>query len=336
MTRVGLIARCDDRGLGHMTWEFHRHVRPERTLVVTMGSLARGFAQRPERYPDGEVVAFRGGQLPEDRVREWLRGLDVVYSAETFYDWSLPRWAEEEGVATVLHAMPEFHGPHIPAVTETWAPTAWRIENLPSARLVPVPVALDRFSPDSDPPVRFLHVAGHRAMHDRNGTTTLLQALRFLRCPTTIAITCQDGRLPTIAAPPHVRVFRRLRAPADYWRLYDDAEVLVLPRRYGGLCLPAQEAMAAGLGVVMTDVVPNREWPIVPVPARQQGTVRCAAGELPMVVADPRALADAMDMLADADLRGEVREAGRRWAEACSWDVWAPRYRALLSGAAAR
>lgn len=340
--KVGLIARADDRGLGHMTWEFHRHLQPERTLVVREpGAEAQGFAPHLDRYPDGLVVRFDGGMLPEAEVRDWLQGLDVLYSAETFYDWHLVQWAAEAGVATVLHTMPEFHHLHVPPTSSVWAPTPWRIDHLPlPTRLVPVPVATDRFpmaAPARDPGrLRVLHVAGHRAAADRNGTTQLLQALRYTRQPVHVRLVTQDQALPSAARlPANVYVHRETGGVADYWDLYDDADVLVLPRRYGGLCLPVQEAMAAGLAVVLPDTAPNDWWPALRVPGRERGHITTAAGQLSLYAADPQQLAQLLDQLAaDPDLVAAAQLGALAWANLHSWQALAPLYRAELERAA--
>ena len=66
----------------------------------------------------------------------------------------------------------------------------------------------------------------------------------------------------------------RTQNPLDYWTndsrvtidyqnyknnedLYKNFDALILPRRYGGLCLPMNEALMSGLPVIMTDISPN-------------------------------------------------------------------------------
>ena len=51
----------------------------------------------------------------------------------------------------------------------------------------------------------------------------------------------------------------------DQNELYSDFDVMIMPRRYGGLCLPMNEALCSGLPVIMTDISPNnrvlpKEW----------------------------------------------------------------------------
>lgn len=333
---LGLIARADDRGLGIMTWELARHLRPDRVLVVREpGAEAKGFAPHLDRYPDATVVTFAGGQLPEPVVREWLQGLGAVYSAETFYDWHAVTWAADAGVAQVLHVMPEFHHDHLPAGPQRWVPTPWRAEHVHGARLVPVPVATDRFTPgplNTDAPLRVLHVAGHRAAQDRNGTNQLLQALRAVRQPIHVRIATQDPHLAAPRSTGRATVEVTTGGVANYWDTYADADVLVMPRRYGGLCLPVQEAMAAGLAVVMGDCPPNDWWPTLRVPGVNRGVLTTAAGALPLFATNPRALAGQLDLLAtDRAALGAARAASLQWAAAHSWDALAPTYQAALA-----
>lgn len=333
--KVGLIARAEDRGLGYLTWDFYRAMQPARTLVVDMGLLAgQHFPMHRERYPDASLVPFDGRRFGFD-LRPWLKGLDVVYTAETFYDPDLVTVCEEMGVATVCHVMPEFFKwttePQMPVPTAWWAPTAWRREAMPgSVRYVPVPVPLDAslFGASSEgrkgeEPL-FVHVAGHRAMRDRNGTIAMFRALRFLREKCSVRVISQDPSLPGEGGwAPYVNVERRTGGVADRWDLYRGADALVQPRRFGGLCLPVQEAMGCGLTVLMSDCPPNNvEWPVSLIPAMERGYVETGGGRVATYDCDPRAIASAMDWVSR---RSPAEwEAGRQrsldWAAAHSWD----------------
>lgn len=344
--RWGLLARGEDRGLGNLTWELHRNLQPDRTILLDIGQLARGFATHPERYPGATVIPWDGAPLgtgAEHTIRAWLDGLDVLYSAETFYDWRIVDWAREAGVATVLHVMPEFwpaqqNGRPMPDVI--WAPTSWRLDTLPDAtRLVPVPVALDRFPPPEssvDGPLRVLHVAGHKAAADRNGTQLVTRAVLAMRGAIAVTITGQDGRLPGVPRRTRgtVTIRSRLRGVANYWELYADQDVLLLPRRYGGLCLPVQEGLAAGLVPVMSDVPPNDEWPSMLIPTTTRGQIATAAGVLPLASCRPVDIAATVDALAaDRDLLALRRRLATDWARAHSWDALRGLYLAELDRA---
>ena len=340
--RVGMLARCEDRGLGIQTWEWYRHIEPDRTLLVEMGDRARNFRQSPERYPDATRVVLGGDdRLDEATVRAWLRGLDVVYTAETFYDWRIVEWANDLGVATVCHVNPEFYvhrvRPDLTAPTRWWNPTSWRMGTLPKgARHVPVPIATDRWPDARDrivdrvakgDRIRFLHVVGHPAAADRNGTRLFLSAVRRTTAAFDVGLSTQSGRLPAMRWPKAVRWSTTTDSVDNYWRLYDDADVLVIPRRYGGLCLPALEAMGAGLAVVMPAVSPQvDDWPPVrTVPTTARGSIDTPAGRVPLHDVAVGALTSLLDEWAQ-DQPGTRAEGlrARLWAEGRSWDRLRP------------
>lgn len=345
MVKVGLIARAENRGLGRITSEFQRHLQPDRTLVIDMGELNGGFDHHFDRYPGATHVRFDGVQLDRQTVGSWLYGLDVVYSAETFYDWSIVDLAHDLGVATVLHVMPEFlrhHGQHgLPTPTVFWNPTHYLADRMPPGTVeVPIPVDLPQLAgrgrENAIPgPIRLLHVAGHGAMADRNGTSALMNAIRTVDADLHLTVTTQDPkpiRVPKVRPGVTIEIARA--DVADYADLYDGHDVLVMPRRYAGLCLPVQEALGAGLGVVMTDVEPNRRWPIAPIESSPAGYIRCQAGLIPASNASPRHLSRTLTNLArNPETIDDLKADARVWAEANSWDRLGPVWSAALADA---
>lgn len=344
--KVGLIARGEDRGLGIQTWEAARHLAFDRVMLLDLSALQSQFPLHVERYPGALLVPFDGTGLPEGVVRDWLAGLDAVFTCETAYDWRLPSWCAEAGARLVCQVNPEFMRPATAELPVTWwNPTTWRMAHLPAGAVhVPVPVALDRFPVPGarvpGAPLRVLHVGGHAAMADRNGTTLLAVALQAVREPLDVHVISQDERLarfnPTMGEHGQVTVSMITGGVADYWRLYDGADVLALPRRYGGLCLPAQEAMAASLAVVMPDCEPQRTvWPPVHLtPAHPGRPVNTPAGRIALTNTDPAGLARTLDRLAaDPDLVARLQLRSRAWACEHSWDELAARYWAEFSTA---
>ena len=196
-----------------------------------------------------------------------------------------------------------------------------------------MPVADDRFAfraPERVDRLRVLHVAGHAAAADRNGTVLFLEALRRMEPPTHVRIITQDERMRPMRARLGVSVEVVTNGVPDYWRLYDDADLLVMPRRYGGLSLVVQEAMAAGLGVVMSDTEPQRStWPVRTVRS-STGAPRLytPGGRLPLTNARPDAIADVVNAYArDPEAVAELQAGSLAWAEAHRWSVLAPLYR---------
>jgi hypothetical protein len=324
--RLGVIARAEaGRGLAVQSHEVCTHLDPERVLLIDSGRDGR-FTQHPERYQQWDVTTARwdGGRLKERVVRDWLDGLDVVYSAETPYDLRLPQWAAEAGCGVVVQANPEMLGPtDARAAVTWWVATPWRLDRLPArTRVVPMPVPDVPWTAEPGERLRFGHTAGWPAVADRNGTEAFASAAGRTSVAAGFVIRGQHR---------DVERFRRpgLNVEAgcvdDRWDLYRDVDVLVMPRRFGGLCLPVLEALALGIPVVMPDCSPNEVWPGPRVPAMSTATVGTRAGLLPLHDTDPRALAATMDDLASSPelvdkLRAEVVE----WVSGNTWEALKP------------
>lgn len=332
MTRWGLIARSEtDRGIGIQTLALFEHLHPERTLVVV--DKKSGFRPHPSNYPDATVTVLKHGNLKnsldETVVRDWWAGLDVVFTVETFYDWDLIGWAKDDGVATIVQGNPEFWVADNPQ-PDVWTwPTSWRTEFLPTGPIIPVPT-LERPNVAAHinvPNLKALHIAGNRAMGDRNGTDLVALAMR--RVPT--------GTKMTMYSQAPVAPIRGLsyRQPVENrWEMYHDSHVLVLPRRYGGLCLPALEAMACGLAVLMPNCSPNTDWPIYELNGDIGRTLRMQTGPVQTFDTFVNDIANALKTLnARRDLLEASMLRAREWAEANTWDTHAETYYKLIEDA---
>lgn len=348
---VGLIARAENRGLGNQTWQVAMGLRPDRVLVVDMGDLGGGFPMHVDRYTDLglNVTVLAHDKLGDVRcVGPWLEGLDVVYTAETFYAVDFPAIARDHGVATVCHLNPEFykhgHEPLWPQPSAWWLPSPWLFDDprLPAdATMVRTPAPYGwmlRESERAPGPLRVLHVAGKPAMGDRNGSRGLLMALRHITADVEVTVRAQAASFPHPARVGRgVRYMPDLGDKPDYRTMYAGFDVLVLPRRYGGLCMPVIEAAAAGLAVVMTDCAPNGAYPARLVDARSVESVSTPLGQVRAFDSDPRALAAAIDELArDPYALCEAKDEADKWARAMSWDYAAPLWRDMLAEVAAR
>ncbi|MBV6448531.1 hypothetical protein [Nitrosomonas sp.] len=320
--RVGLIARGDNGGLGAQTWEFHRHVRPDVTLVVDLGDAGRGRCE-PSRFCHGTVRVC--GNPPSEHDLGWLLGCcDVVWTAEGAYNERLWALAADAGVATVLHANPELWrpGPVAPSVTLT--PTLWMADRT-GLPVLAVPVAADRFGDR-----RYVRGGWGRfyfpaapAFHDRHGSKIVEEALPHIDRAATVYSrgpgpeTWEAGRV----------TWRNLPPCENYWHAIPaDIDVMILPRRYGGLSLPVQEALAQGIPVVMTDVEPNGAYTELRVPLlANPRMVRMKGGRFPVHDVDPAALARMLNSLNTAELK-RASILALEWSEQHSWDRLLPCY----------
>lgn len=338
--RLALIARADHRGLGNLTAEVYRHLQPHKTLVVLMKpNDFTPYEEHPDRYPDARTAVYDNG-LPDEALDWILADVDVLYTAETPYDHRLFEMARERGVRTVLNGMFEFLRwrvePDLPRPDLFLAPSTWHYDLWPEPKAyLPFPVARDRFAPIARTSAKtFVHVAGHRAMADRNGTRALLAALPFVR-------------------EPDVKVILRTQSPLDWNNrgrsaqrlvveqgdvddevdLYAGADALIAPRRYGGLSLPMQEAASLAMPVISTAMQPQVDWlprgGLVSISRYQQ--VRMPAAMVQRAEVDPRRLAAKIDQVAGDDtLASRLSAESDAAAEARSWERMLPQYRAVL------
>lgn len=323
-----MIVRADmGRGLAHQTQTFHEHLNPDVTVVVDMSLVANNTLPADfDLYPGAIVTQWKGytASFENPDALVVLAECDVVYTAETYYDERLPM-----RVKTVLHVNPEFFRSQ-PA-TRYWYPTSWLASTLPPGELVPTPVK-DRDIVIAPPGgSRLLHVAGHHALGDRNGTAVMTGLIQ--RNKHQFRLASQDGlRI-------HPRVLQKTEivgATEDRWAMYDGCAILVYPRRYGGQSLVVNEAMARGLAVLMGDCPPNlATWPIVPIPVRPGGQVRTPGGTLNMSMVLTQPLEDTITVLLnDEELLLKYQTESLLWAQDNSWSRQLPRIRSLLEDAA--
>lgn len=328
----GLIARSEtDRGIGIQTLAISQAIYPDKTLVVI--DQKSGFQPHPGNYPGASIVHLKHGPvkntLPEAEIRDWWKGLDVVFTVETFYDWDLISWAKADGVRTVVQGNPEFWQATNPQ-PDVWTwPTRWRLDHLPSGPIIPVPTISrpNVAAPVDMPTLKVLHIAGNRAMGDRNGTDLVSGAMRRMPAGTKVTVFSQAPLAPIRG------VFNRAPA-ADRWNMYVGQHILLLPRRYGGLCLPALEAMACGLAVMMPQCEPNEDWPIYGLQGETGRTLRMQTGEVKTFDTYINDIGNALKHVNnDRSALRYAMESARTWAEENTWARWASTYYDLLDNA---
>lgn len=335
--KIGLIARGDKSGLSIQTQDFYRHMNPSKVLLLDLEHLNR---QRTDRslYPGAMFLPYvpypsTGAGSPAMRgiINEFLDGLDVVFSCETFYDYYLIEEAQRRGVKTILQynfeLMDYIHSPQLPKPDLFMAPSMWRYDDVPFDNKVFVPVPVDTVKFPfrlRDEAKTFIHPAGVPTTQDRNGTHSLMGAWRqvksnaqlLIRSPQT-EYRATDGRIRCIK-----------EAVECNTQLYHDTDVFIMPRKYAGLSLPLNEAMALGLPVVMTDLSPQNEFLH---PQSLVSTVFAGRIMTKMLVdvheANQLALAAKVDQLAGSpELVKELSEWSGTVANTISWNRMKPVY----------
>jgi glycosyltransferase involved in cell wall biosynthesis len=348
--RLGLLAYATDTGLGAQTRALHRHLAPAKTMLI---DEAKGVPLHREWYPGAVPV---GPRPTDDDIDRFLDQLDVVFVCETPVNYGLFERARERGVRTVLQPNYEWLG-YLPARDEERrrplpdlfaAPSPWHLRDLPAhvaARTLhlPVPIDLDELPRRTITAARhFFHVAGLPTYGDRNGTLDFIAAARVAAAGApeldlVFTVSCQQPT-PEIEAALReggVELVGHVERHAD---LYRDGDVLVLPRRYGGLCLPAQEAVGCGIPVLMPDIEPNNAWLPEPwlVPAVPGGApLKLGRAEIETHRVDVEALAELIVAMARRDeLVRRMHAEALVIAQAMSWEALRSRYEELLTAVA--
>lgn len=305
-------------------------------MVVDCPS-AKPLPLRRDWYPDALWVHGLPSALD---FREFLSGgITHVYSAETTYGAAYWDEAERAGVKTVLAVNPEFLDRH-DRPTVWAAPSMWRYDQLPEPKcFLPVPITpvsgCERHSC-----THFLHIVGRPATRDRNGSEDLLKALQFVTSQIRLTITCQEpghveGLVRRYHVPPNVELVVRSGDVLCNTDLYAGMDVLLMPRRFGGLCLPVNEALGAGLPVVMPDISPNNTWLpgdwLIPATYAESFSVKQNLVEVYSV--EHRELAHKIDALAsDLGFYLKAKQEAAELRDQYSWERWKPKYLEVLNG----
>lgn len=329
MTRVGLIVRCDQGGLSNQTRAIWQNLHPTRTLLALVQD-PRG-EEHPEDYP-GAQIAPRG--LITDRTaRQFARGLDCVVSVEGFYGNAF------DGVPArkILVANPELFDPAACKVDKIVVPTPWELGRMPAGTEVlphpttPGPADRTRIRTEVS---TFVHVAAP-AMLDRNGTTAVMDALPLVTEPCRLIVRAPGRPSPHRGVARFnvgcVEVEWQSHPVRDWWDNYPvEADCLLLPRRYGGLCLVAQEAATLGMPNLMTNLHPQGWWPGWRIPTQGGMDYLMKGGTFRVHAPHVHELAATMgQVVRDRTLVEGISRASMRWANELSWDRLRPQWESL-------
>lgn len=322
--RLGIIARMDDSGLGHQTRDLVRLLNPDKVIVIDFTQY-NGFKQHPEWYKDYNTRLIKGF-IQDYELKEILSEVDIVLTAETFYNNNFIERANQAGVATVSHVNYEFFEPlanrRLLIPSKIVMPSYWHLEDLQNltnngrVEYLPPPTFVDDYAEVRETNInrkgkrRYLHVAGKIAAHDRAGTLDLIEALKFSKEDFELVIKVQSGQMLKCDDK---RVILDYSFPEDEKDLYRGFDAMIQPRRYAGLNLPMNEALASGLPVVMTDISPNNK--VLPPEWLVQSSIKfsfTARTTIEVYSADHEKLGMAIDrltLLSDNDLVEDKKRA---------------------------
>lgn len=308
-------ARSDHRGLASLTHLMWRHLEPDRTLVVDMGAHSPTAFHDDQYGPDADTVTYDDLLAGDFCLDGWLDGLDTVLTFEIPYDARLYDACRRRGIKTVQLTMPELDANHrdgrLPAPDVFALPTLWMQHRYPGA-----PVLLVPSDPFKAKPGGLVVHPGSLAMRDRNGTRVVLAASARTQHP--VVVRAQ-------AAPdmPRGRATVEVGDLAESRELFDDAALVVIPRRYGGLSIVIQEALSAGLPILLPESDPYAHMihPAGRIRAVAGRTFQAKGGTIMLADTRPRDVAALIDeVMGDDGLRQKMAATSRKWAKDNAWD----------------
>jgi glycosyltransferase involved in cell wall biosynthesis len=269
VAKLGLIVRMDDTGLGNQTRALCYMLKPDVVFVINSSSFHKDQAQHPEWYDDFNTIFTEGWPTDQESAR-FVAGITHLLTCETVYNphvfWLCRRYRVKLFIQPNWEFLDHLRR-GLPLPDKWLMPSYWHLEDM-SRRFqnvvyLPPPIDLSKFEEAKVENLkqrkkrRFLHVVGKPAVHDRNGTMDVLNALQYSTVDYTLTIRSQvyletfgdvakDGRIEAI--------YKNVESEAEMYKGYD---AVIMPRRYAGLCLPMNEALASSLPVIMPDISPN-------------------------------------------------------------------------------
>lgn len=258
---------------------------------------------------------------------ELLERCDEVWFLETPFDWKYITRARDRGVKTVLFIMYEctrYPLPYIPDVL-VGGSIMERIHFGDDVKVVNVPVPKEVKWKLRKKARVFVHNAGHGGIGGRNGTKQLLEAMQYVKSPIKLIIRTQFDNVHTNDLRVDVRV-----GDLPYETLFDEGDVFIYPDKFGGSCLPIQEAHASGMAVMASDRLPLNAW--LPtdllIPVKDYEKANIAGSEFDSAIVDPQDIARTIDEWYDKDIT-KYSKLGKKWAEENGWEKLKPIYETL-------
>lgn len=298
-----IVVRGCATGLGYQTRNLTRLLDPYRVLYIDSTSF-NGFKQHPEWY-EGYYGYYING-IPKDKdLPDVLKDITHILTCETPYNYNLLHYARQRGIKTYIQANWEFLDYaklDLPLPTKFLMPSHWFVKEMKqkyyNVDYLPPPIFKQDFERTREHNQKkagnnILHVMGKKAHEDRNGTNLLIEALKYTDSDFHLTITCQGNYGLQVNDSRVTIISKNIESQED---IYYDKDLMILPRRYGGLCMPMIEALTCNLPVYMPNCSPNNvalpeEWLIE---ANHAGTFE-AKQTIDLYNSDPRHIAEMID-----------------------------------------
>ena len=311
MRKRGIVTYATEQGLGRQAKSYFDNDLIDEVFVWPHSSYVNHYDWYPDRVKNYD---------------ELLEKCDEIWFLETPFDWSFIKRAREKGVKTVLFLMYECSRNPLPYIPDVLVGgSVMEQEHFgPSVTFVNVPRDnAIKWKLRSKAQV-FVHNAGHGGLGGRNGTKELLEAMQYVKSPIKLIIRTQALEFKSDDPRVEIRI-----GDFPYETLFDEGDAFIYPDKFGGSCLPLQEAHASGMLVIASNRHPSNTWlpiePLIPIQGYKKGRI---SSEIDIAIVDPKDIAKTIDDWYNKDIE-KFSLLGRDWGENNSWEKLKPIYESL-------
>jgi len=304
----GAVVFAVESGLGREAKQFYDHGIFDIALIQRHSSYVNHY----EWYPN-QVKNFD----------ELLDKVDEVWFFETPFDWSYIVKARNKGVKTVLVAMYECTQSPLPYYPDVILGGSVLETEFFNAKHINVPVPDEVVWKERKKAEVFVHNAGHGGLHGRNGTKELVEAMKYVQSPIKLLIRTQFDNVKCNDPRVEIQV-----GDLPYEELFSVGDVFVYPDKFGGSCLPLQEAFASGMMIMASNRHPSNLWlpneTLIPIKGYQKLKIY---REFDAAIVDPQDIARTIDEWYGKDI-SKFSKAGKKWGKLNSWPILKKEYEA--------
>lgn len=308
---TGAVIYATEQGLGRQAKDLYDNGIIQEVLVWKHSSYINHYEWYPNR-----VNSFD----------ELLDKCDKIIFLEMPFDWKFITRARERGIKTVFFLMYECTRKPMPYIPDVLVGGSIMEREYfgDDVKVINVPVPKEIKWKLRTKARVFVHNAGHGGLAGRNGTAELVASIKHIKSPIKLIIRSQvpikeykDDRVQYIIGD------------VPYETLFDEGDVFVYPDKFGGSCLPLQEAHASGMAVMASDRHPTNTWLpteiLIPIEGYKKDR---AYSEIDSAILDPEIIAEQIDKWYDKDIT-ELSLKGKEWGKANSWEKLRKQYENL-------
>jgi hypothetical protein len=175
---------------------------------------------------------------------------------------------------------------------------------------------------------KFVHNAGYHFNSNRNGTLSIIDALKYVSSPIELIIR-STKKLNLDIADDRVKL---VDDPVDFNKMWDEGDVFLMPEKHNALCLPLEEAYSAGMLIMTGNRFPNNvifpKDPLIPVSEYRQNLLTSVVAN--EAYYSPIEIAKTIDYWYNRDITSYSTQ-GKKWKDDNSWEKLGQQFKKIMS-----